>query len=180
MTCAYGAVYKELPTPAQLSAYSPWSIDRPEQIRAKMRNRKRAIVRSLRLGQADGDRKLAEKLAACRYRPGKRCYQPMCPSCVEGLRHSFIPEAATRIIPFIRKFNLPISWLCADLPGQRYQLGDLSMIELASLNRRVRRHYLHAGFPLVFSGIQLIIVEDRSTRARPFWQARVCSVIVGL
>jgi hypothetical protein len=180
MSVEYAQVKSVLPSLQQLCCYLPWSIYWPAEIQGEMQNARKIMVRALRRGTAVSDRKLSEKLAACRDRQDERCYLSMCPVCVERLRASFLLEGAACIAPLVQRRKFPISWWCADLPGQRYQLGDLRKINLPALNRRIRHQYLQAGIPLAISGVHLALVEDRRTNTKPIWQARVCSVIVGL
>jgi hypothetical protein len=148
-----------LPSPQQLRQYLSWSIYWPAEIQVVMQSAGKVMVRALRQGEAVCDRKLCKELAACRNSVGERCYLSMCSVCVERLRTSFILEGAACIVPLVQRRKFPISWLCADLPGQRYQLGDLRKIDFPSLNRRIRRQYLQAGLPLVISGVHLALVE---------------------
>jgi hypothetical protein len=164
----------------KVRSIEPWEIYAPWKIREHTRKTRKTTVRCLSLGQTAGDRELAETLAACHSSETERCGRPMCPICVERLRHSFVLEAVACIGALMQRRKFPISWLCADLPGERYQLGDLRSIDFTSLNQRVRSQYIHAGFPLVFSGIHLTVVENRHANAKPFWQTRLYSVIVGL
>jgi hypothetical protein len=124
--------YSKVPSIEPLEIYAPWEIPK------HTRKTQKTTVRRLRLGQTAGDRELAETLAACRSSETERCGRPMCPVCVERLRHSFVFEAVACIGALMQRRKFPISWLCADLPGERYRLGDLRSIDFASLNQRVR------------------------------------------
>jgi hypothetical protein len=179
MNVEYSAVSNNIPPLAQLSVYLPWWDDTPEETLSYMGEKKATMVRALKRGRTAADRKLGEKLAACLdcWSAWDWCHQPMCPLCVERLRKSFILEGAACVAALMQQRKLPISWLQADLPGQRFQLGDLRKIDVPSIYRCVERQYLHAGFRLVFSGIDLIV--DGRTKAKPFWQARINSVVVG-
>jgi hypothetical protein len=181
MEQTYAGIRTIVPPMQWLMAYLPWSFEEPEEIEHEARITKEAMIRSLKLGPASEDRKLGKTLRACRdFYWTQRCGRPICPVCVERLRRSFILEAAACIAFLMQKRKFPISSLCADLPGQCYQLGDLRRLDLTSLNRRIRCQYARAGFPLALSGIHLALIEDRRTNAKPVWQARVCSVIAGL
>jgi hypothetical protein len=97
---------------------------------------------------------------------------------------------SSSLITLSRMGELPVTWVEADLPGQRYRLGHLYLINLRSLNRQIQRQYRRAGFTLAFSGVQISLNDKISTKNRkfgeicnigkPLWQARVRSVIVGL
>jgi hypothetical protein len=45
---------------------------------------------------------------------------------------------------------------------------------------KIQQQYMQAGFPLTFSGVNIWLIEDACTESKPVWQARFCSVIVGL
>ena len=79
-----------------------------------------------------------------------------------------------------RKVTFRIIAVQADLPSQRYEVGEMFKFHLPSLNREIQGQYTEAGFPLVFSGVCMSLIEDECSTTEPFWQARICSVIVGV
>jgi hypothetical protein len=90
-----------------------------------------------------------------------------------------LTKAATECLcTLISEGDLPITAIQAELPGQRYEPDRLYDINLPSLNRQIQRQYTEAEFPLAFSGVGISLIEEDWTDT-VFWQAHVCSVIVG-
>jgi hypothetical protein len=125
------------------------------------------------------ERSFRQKLTACGSDRGEWCNLPMCPICVERTQRSLTKVAAKCLLTVFSVCELPIVAIQADLPGQRYKGGDLCDINLPSLNQQIQEQYTEAGFPLAFSGVGISLIEDDCAETE-FWQADVCSVIVGL
>jgi hypothetical protein len=111
------------------------------------------MLRALEGSQDPRDRSLKMQLDTC------CCYScvpsmtqsynlSLCSVCVERTQRALIAAVRSSLRTFLRADQLPISWIQADLPDQRYRRGDLHRIRLSSLHRRIQRQYPEAGFPL--------------------------------
>jgi hypothetical protein len=97
----------------------------------------------------------------------------ICPLCVE--RKSFNLEGAA-CIALMGSVICRLAGLKLICQVNAFNFGQLCKLDVPSIYRCVQRHYLHAGFRPVLSGIDLAL--DSRTHAKPFWEARIISVVV--
>jgi len=154
-------------------SYSSHYLDRfPSRIAWQTRS---SIVTAL---EDPRDRPLKYRLLTCNYEKEEWCDLPACPVCVERQQRSLIRATSKWLSSFLDEGKLPISWIEADLPDQRYRFRDLCKINLPALNRQIRSAYQQAGFLATFSGINILFVDNECTNTNS-WKAVVSSVIVG-
>jgi hypothetical protein len=113
----------------------------------------------------------------------------LCSVCIERTRRTLISAVTSLLRRRFRDGELSASWVEVDVPDQRYQRCDLYRIDLPSLNRQIQQQYAKVGFPLAFSSVNILCIQkyrmknkrfgDECNEGEPFWQARICSVIVG-
>jgi hypothetical protein len=177
MQSEYGDVNHILVPLDVLPNFATLSVD-PDALAVEWRIGRGLMISALARDETLFGRRLRKKLQACDDTFGKACNLPMCPTCVEKLRRSLILEV-TRCLGGLANFaKIPMSRLNADLPGQQYEVGELHRLDLPSLNQSIHDRYARAHFPLTFSSVRLVAIEHVGS-AKPVWQARVNSLIVG-
>jgi hypothetical protein len=169
--------------------------DRQAQIICEAEQARHAMLRALRDSQDPRLRSLEKQLdACCRYsilpKMRKSYNLPLCSVCIERTRRTLITAVTSLLHRLFRDGELSITWVEVDLPDQRYRRGDLYRLDLSSLNRQIQQQYAKVGFPLTFSSVNISFIQkfrmknkrfgDNCNEGEPFWQARVCSVIIGL
>jgi hypothetical protein len=138
----------------------------------------RKMVRALRKG-VPRDEELADQLRVCNLGGGSPCWLPMCPVCVANLRLYIFAEWVKGTGPLFSAPKLQFKWFWMAVPGGRYPLGQLDEVDLPSIYRRIQRQHERVGFPLVFSAVDISLIEDSPREIQPFWQAGVYSMIFG-
>ena len=171
MTIKYAKVHYS--TQFGLSAYVD---DGRTRVSAEAKETRRAMIAAL------SDRRYGwykQKLAACGPNRKSWCNLSMCPCCVERAQRWLTKGAAECLLTIFSEHEVPIIAIQADLPDQRYERLDLCDIDLPALNQQIQRQYAAAGISLAFSGVRVTLIEDTYADTE-FWEADVCSVIVGL
>jgi hypothetical protein len=89
-------------------------------------------------------------------------------------------DAAVRdMAPLFPAPESNLQWLAVLVRGESYPIDQVDEIDLPSINRRILRQHKGVGFPLVFSAVDISLIEDSARKTEPFWQAGVFSLVFG-